>query len=187
MIGHLYFRSEDQCHPCFVLDAQGNLIRCAVDGSKESLIPYSVEMVTPALDVTYPKPWSARLEEVEERIRISGVPSGVYPEGKVPRSPYPFVPANSNEPGLQPVVEDALDLAQHLSASHNPSLESLLLRLSKLGIYPLPTLPTFNAEVHQCEGKLAVGTPIQTVIPGWFSNRLIYRKAVVVPAAQSPG
>lgn len=179
MIGSVHFSAGGEVLPTYVLDMVGNLIRCSAEGAADSLIPYAVELVTPADEVGAPRPWSITPEAVISRVKevaklVPGIESA-YPHWTVPVTAQPFsAPVGTEED--EGTILQAIELLPEVDDEAATSLRQML---AVHGVYPLPVSGQFNADFHQaCSGEICVGEVVK-VADGWFSNMKVYRKALV--------
>lgn len=179
MIGELFFEDRGQLLAAFILDLQGNLVRRSLNGSAGALLPYAVELVTPAEEVSSPRPWSITPEAVISRVnQVAQLQPKVleaYPGRVVQKMSLPFAaPVDSSE--TEASIFQAIEILPGLDEETAKTVrETLALH----GVHPLPVFGTFNEEIHQAQaGELCVGE-VRKVADGWFSNMKVYRKALV--------
>ncbi|MHC5194947.1 hypothetical protein ACYSUW_14430 [Pseudomonas frederiksbergensis] len=179
MIGDLFFSSNGNPYPAYVLDCLGNLVRCSGEGASDALIPFSVELVSKAADLLNPFPWTITIEEVVSRLEFvaEALPhiSSLYPNGKLRQAEHPFVISVALKESLA-VVEEAISFFPTLPAEQAAMLRD---KLGENGIFEIPLCTTFNANLHEAVGDGIFLPPIEYVSAGWMSNMKVYRKALV--------
>lgn len=179
MIGELFFEDQGQLVAAFVLDLQGNLVRRTLTGPRDALIPYAVEVVTPADEASSPRPWSITPEAVISRVnQVAQLLPNVlkaYPDRVVQKMSFPFAaPVDTSE-----TVESILQAIDVLPGLDEETARTVRETLAIHGVHPLPVFGTFNEAIHQAQaGELCVGE-VRKVADGWFSNMKVYRKALV--------
>ncbi|EKB9387769.1 hypothetical protein ACQ1XD_004738 [Pseudomonas aeruginosa] len=182
MIGSVHFVVEGQIVPSYVLDIAGNLIRRTATGSPHSLIPFAVELVTPAAEVNAPRPWSITAETVMTRVaKIASLMPDVitaYPGEAIQLMTMPFAArVETNE--TDESIMQAIDMLPGLDDEPAKAVRETL---AIHGIHPIPVRGSYNEHLHQARaGEICVGEVVK-VADGWFSNMKVYRKALVRPA-----
>ncbi|HCH0555874.1 hypothetical protein [Pseudomonas aeruginosa] len=179
MIGSLHFQINEESVPCYVLDMAGNLIRRAAVGSPLTLIPYAVELVTPAAEVIAPRPWSITPETVMSRVtKVAPLQPEVgraYPRNSVEQILMPFAPQVETDESDESIIQ-AIDMLPGLDEE---SAKAVRETLAIHGIHPIPVSGNYNENLHQARaGEICVGEVVK-VADGWFSNMKVYRKALV--------
>jgi hypothetical protein len=179
MIGELFFSSNGCHHPAYVLDCLGNLVRCSGEGSSDTLLPFSVEIVSMAADLKNPFPWTITIEEVVSRLEFvaEALPqiSSLYPGGKLQQAVHPFVSPGALKEDLN-VVDEAISIFPNLPAEQAKLLRD---KLAENGVFEIPYCSTFNANIHEAVGDGIFVPPIAYVSAGWMSNMKVYRKALI--------
>jgi hypothetical protein len=179
MIGDLYFSTSGVSRPAYVLDCLGNLVRCSADGAPDTLIPFSIEVVSTESELRHPHPWSITLEQVESRMSFvaEALPEilSVYPHGKLLQADYPFmmpVPLIEEET----IVEEAIRLFPDLPPDVASSLRE---KLAENGVFEIPYIKVFNPNIHEATGDGIFVSPITYVSTGWCSSMKVYRKVLI--------
>lgn len=182
MIGELSFLHGDEWYPAYRLDAAGNLIRCAAHGVADSLIPFAVELVSPASELAGPKPWTITLEAVTERLRFAAQANpgvlAAYPELALAQGEYPFV-AHVIAADEDLTIMEAIDMYPGIQGDEASTVKALL---AENGVFPIPAVSRFCDTIHEVAGAGICVPPIREVAAGWMSSTRVYRKALVQSA-----
>lgn len=164
----------------YCLDAAGNLIRLQLDQYPHALIPASVELVTDALELAHPKPWTFKLADaVKEvkfvpRIHVVGTHAEqIHISGEIPLSPYVFVAPCADYASDDQVMQ-LIALYDELTTDHI-GRKDIIEALASVGIKQIPPINRFVPELHEADQAGAVSG---YAAPGWISHTKVYRKAI---------
>lgn len=179
MIGTVVFTVDSHVHPSYCLDSLGNLIRCDESGPGQGLVPFGVELVSPASELENPFPWTVTISAVLERLTFVSLTQGAvrlaYPDLQLLMVTAPFVPHLTVSEG-EDVVLQAIDLLPSLSAADSVAVRE---QLAANGVFEIPVSTNFNARFHEATGAGLSVPPIEYVTAGWMSSMKVYRKALV--------
>lgn len=179
MIGQLFFVAESKPQPAYKMDLLGNLIHCTAAGPKEGLVPYGVEVVSSAVELAFPYPWTITIEAVLERIRLVAQShpetTEAYPGMKLTRAQYPFV-VHVELAESEDLVMQAIEILPNLTGEDATAVRE---QLEAAGVFEIPATETFSDLIHEAAGEGLCVPPIKYVAAGWMSSMKVYRKALV--------
>lgn len=179
MIGAVIFSANDNVYASYCLDSLGNLIRCDESGPKQGLVPFGVQLVSTADELSNPLPWTVTVSAVLERLTFVAQTQEdvkrVYRGLELVSATAPFVPHISVSEA-EDVVIQAIDLLPGLSVADGLAVRE---QLAANGIFEIPFIAKFDPGFHEATGAGLSVPPIEYVTAGWMSSIKVYRKALV--------
>jgi hypothetical protein len=166
----------------YCLDAAGNLIKLSLNEYTEALIPCSVELTTSVSELEHPLPWTKSIQDAVNEIRFVPLPhvkgtiaQSVHETGKLPESPFVFVPPAHAYAPEQDVME-LIALFDDLPVSSDGRSE-IVEALAEFGIEPIPLLKRFVPELYSGKPPSMLSNITKE---GWISHTKVFRKAQVL-------